>query len=80
VIRVSVLFLKIIPKKSQKWPDFPNSKNRKNRFVIPKGHFVTPKGGFVMVAPEKGNCWFIFEAGKLKLITMHTKVEKLTKV
>jgi len=59
---------------------FPTQKFEKTRFVIPKGHFVTPKGGFVMVAPEKGNCWFIFEAGKLKLITMHTKVEKLTKV
>ena len=64
VLRVSVFFSKIIPKKAKNGRIFPTQKFEKTRFVIPKGHFVTPKGGFVMIAPEKGKCWFIFEACK----------------
>ena len=61
VLRVSVFFSKIIPKKAKNHQIFTAQKFEKRHFVIPKGHFVTPKGGFVMVAPENGKCCFIFE-------------------
>jgi hypothetical protein len=62
---VSPCFSSKSPQKYAKYDPISLTQNiEKTRFVIPKGHFVTPKGCFVMVAPEKGNCWFIFEADK----------------
>jgi len=60
VLRVSVFFSKIIPKKAKNGRIFPTQKFEKTRFVIPKGHFVTPKGGFVMVAQVNRISCFIF--------------------
>jgi len=61
-----VFFLKITQKIAKIGTISNHQKLQKTGFVIPKGHFVTKKGCFVMVAPEKGNSWFIFERQFLK--------------
>ena len=48
------VFLQNHPKKGQKWPDFPTSKNQKNPFRHPKRAFRHPKRGFRHGCPGKG--------------------------